>query len=144
MCENFIEWSDNRKPFLLGTILSFVSLSWLTKSFGSAMWAYRQFVSSIGGPTPTFPLSLTKLFGFPSFAVEMEALPRAWAEVLFPNLVLYRSHDVVSLYLVRNEGIDTDSHVVQVGKPLCRAGRTGVVLGRCRRIPAQGDYSVYG
>ncbi|KXX78196.1 putative epoxide hydrolase [Madurella mycetomatis] len=103
MGEKFIEWSDNRKPLSVDTILSFVSLYWFTDSYGRAMWAYRELMGEVGGTFPTLPLSLTKPFGFSSFAIEIAALPRSWAEYLFPNLVLYRSHDIGGHYAALEE-----------------------------------------
>ena len=92
--EKFIEWSDNRKEIPLDSILSFVSWYWHTHSFGRSMWAYHS-ISQTMTSTP-LPLSLTKPFGFSSFPAEIaSALPRSWAEKLFPNLVSYRAHDKV-------------------------------------------------
>lgn len=93
--EKFMEWVDNRSPLSLDTILSFASFYWYTKSFGRAMWAYHDMLPVLSGEFPA-PPSLTKPFGFSSFAKEVSAFPRAWAEHLFPNLVLHRDHDVVS------------------------------------------------
>jgi microsomal epoxide hydrolase len=94
MGEKFIEWSDNRfDPLPLDTIISFVSFYWYTKSYGRAMWSYRSLTSIVGGALPEFPLSLSKPFGYSAFPVEIAALPQAWAEYLFPNLVFYSSHE---------------------------------------------------
>ncbi|KAK3681711.1 Alpha/Beta hydrolase protein [Podospora appendiculata] len=94
MGEKFIEWSDNRTPLPLDTILSFVSFYWHTKSFGRAMWSYRALTPTIGQGLPPIPLSLTKPFGFSSFRQEMASLPRGFAEVIFgKSLVFYKAHD---------------------------------------------------
>jgi microsomal epoxide hydrolase len=98
MAEKFIEWSDNRfHPLSLHTIISFVSFYWHTKSFERAMWSYRSQTSIIGGALPALPLSLSKPVGFSAFPLELAALPRSWAEHLFPNMVFYASHDKVNL-----------------------------------------------
>lgn len=95
MGEKFVEWSDNRFPISLNTILSLTSFYWFTESFGRGMWAYRELMGIVGGGIPVLPLSLTKPFGYSSFHTEISAFPRAWAEHLFPNLVLYKAHDKV-------------------------------------------------
>ncbi|KAK3360630.1 Alpha/Beta hydrolase protein [Lasiosphaeria hispida] len=94
MGEKFVEWSDNRDPLTLDTILSLVSFYWLTNSFGRAMWSYRSLTSIIGGPLPTMPTSLIKPFGYSAFPVEIATLPESWAEYLFPNLVFYKRHEL--------------------------------------------------
>ncbi|KAH6856395.1 Alpha/Beta hydrolase protein [Chaetomium sp. MPI-CAGE-AT-0009] len=88
MGEKFIEWSDNRFPLSLNTILSLTSFYWFTNSFGRGLWAYSFDTSRI-----PVPFSLTKPFGYSSYPIEVAALPRAWAEHLYPNLVFYRTHD---------------------------------------------------
>ena len=90
MGEKFIEWSDNRYPLSLDTILSMASFYWFTNSFGRGMWGY----SLAGGPLPS--LVTSKPFGFSSYSREIASVPRAWAEHLFPNLVFYKAHDRVS------------------------------------------------
>lgn len=97
MGEKFIEWSDNRNPLPLDTILSMVSFYWHTKSFGRSLWPYRSLTSVIGAPLPEFPFSLTKPFGYSALPVEIARLPQPWAEHLFPNLVFYKLHERVSL-----------------------------------------------
>ncbi|KAK4182769.1 putative epoxide hydrolase [Podospora australis] len=93
MGEKFIEWSDNRKPLSLDTILSMVSYYWYTKSYGRSLWAYRSLTRIVGGALPDQPISLTKPFGFSAFPVEIATLPRSWADHLFPNLVFYGVQD---------------------------------------------------
>lgn len=103
MGEKFVEWSDNRYPIPLKTIQTMTSFYWFTNSFGRAMWAYRSLVTAVGSPVPTLPLSLTKPFGYSSFLVDIAALPRAWAEHLLPNLVLYKAHDKASRPMPRDK-----------------------------------------
>jgi microsomal epoxide hydrolase len=88
MGEKFIEWSDNRFPLSLNTILSMTSFYWFTNSFGRGLWGYSFDTSRI-----PVPFSLTKPFGYSSYPIEIAALPKAWAEHLYPNLVFYRTHD---------------------------------------------------
>ncbi|KAH6635127.1 Alpha/Beta hydrolase protein [Chaetomium sp. MPI-SDFR-AT-0129] len=90
MGEKFQEWSDTRYPVPLNTILSVVSYYWYTNSFGRAIWAY----SPNGTIFPSVPS--TKPFGYSSYPSEIMALPRSWAEKLFPTLVLYKQHDKAS------------------------------------------------
>lgn len=96
MGEKFIEWSDNRYPIELNTILSMTSFYWFTESYGRAMWAYRVLMSVVGGTFPTLPFSTTKPFGYSAFHLELGVLPESWAEHLFSNLVFHKSHDRVS------------------------------------------------
>ncbi|KAK3294619.1 Alpha/Beta hydrolase protein [Chaetomium fimeti] len=91
MGEKFIEWSDNRFPLSLNTILSLTSFYWFTNSFGRGLWAYSFETSRI-----PVPFSSTKPFGYSAYPLEVTAFPKAWAEHLYPNLVLYRTHDKVS------------------------------------------------
>jgi len=96
MGEKFIEWSDNRYPLSLKTILTMVSLYWFTDSYGRSMWAYRSLIRTVGGPLTPMPFSFTKPLGFSAFQVELATVPQPWAEHLFPNLVFYGNHDRVS------------------------------------------------
>jgi hypothetical protein len=88
--EKFVEWSDNRYPIPLNTVLSMASFYWFTNSFGRGMWAY----SLAGGPLPS--LVTSKPFGFSSYLREIATVPQAWAEHLFPSLVFHKTHDRVS------------------------------------------------
>ncbi|KAJ4300177.1 hypothetical protein N0V88_002846 [Collariella sp. IMI 366227] len=103
MGEKFVEWSKNRSSISLNTILFMTSFYWFTESFGRGMWAYRELMGIVGGGILVLPLTLTKLLGYPDFRTEVLAFPRAWAEHLFPNLVLYKAHDKSSHCAVSNQ-----------------------------------------
>ncbi|KAK0631137.1 Alpha/Beta hydrolase protein [Bombardia bombarda] len=95
MGEKFIEWSDNRDPLSLDTILAAVSFYWYTGCFGRALWSYRVLTPVIGGGIVDLPITFTKPFGYSAFPHELSTLPKSWADFLFPdNLVFYRRHDV--------------------------------------------------
>ncbi|KAB5518024.1 Alpha/Beta hydrolase protein [Coniochaeta sp. 2T2.1] len=91
--EKFIQWADPRAPLSLDTILASVTFYWLTDTFPRSMWPYRFLTGHVGAPIPAMPFSDTKPFGFSSFPREQSALPRRWAEELFPNLVFFREHE---------------------------------------------------
>jgi len=133
--EKFIEWSDSRYPVSLKTIQTFTSFYWFTNSYGRAMWAYRSLSSVVGGPLPNFPLSLTKPFGYSSFFVEIAALPRAWAEHLFPNLVLYKAHDKASRPMPRDKHTRNGRLTRWVtGRTLCGTGTAPAVSAGPRAV----------
>lgn len=73
------------------------------------MWPYRFLTGHVGAPIPAMPFSPSKPFGYSSFPREQSAVPRRWAETLFPNLVFFAEHDVVSSPLSRLPPLaDTD------------------------------------
>lgn len=117
MGEKFIEWSDNRFPLPLNTILSLTSFYWFTNSFGRGMWAYSFAVNRI-----PVPFSLTKPFGYSSYHNEVAAFPRAWAEHLYPNLVLYKAHDKVSQSQRDATRSSHGPNMILLGWSLCGAG----------------------
>jgi hypothetical protein len=96
MGDKFIQWVDQRAPLPLDTILAMVTFYWVTDTFPRSMWPYRFLTRTVGAPIPAMPFSLTKPFGFSSFPVEQSVVPQKWAEQLFPNLVLFSKHSVVS------------------------------------------------
>lgn len=102
MGEKFIEWSDNRNPsycLSVDTILAQVSFYWYTNSYARSLWAYRSLTAVVGAPLPAMPFSTTKPFGYSWFPVELSSLPHSWGEFLFPNLVFYRQHERVRIFL---------------------------------------------
>jgi hypothetical protein len=127
MGEKFIEWSDNRYPIALNTILSMTSFYWFTESYGRAMWAYRTLMGVIGGSFPTLPFSTTKPFGYSAYHVELGVLPKSWAEHLFSNLAYHKSHDKVSRLC--HQG-DLDADLCVLGRALCGAGAARAVFAR--------------
>jgi len=59
------------------------------------MWSYVDLLSVIGAGLPERSFSLTKPYGYSSYPVELGALPKAWGEHLYPNMVYYKVHDKV-------------------------------------------------
>jgi microsomal epoxide hydrolase len=80
-----------------------VTFYWVTDTLPRSMWPYRVLTGIVGAPIPAMPFSLTKPFGFSSFPIEQSVVPQKWAEQLFPNLVLFSKHSIVS---------DSHSHVI--------------------------------
>jgi len=122
MGEKFIEWSDNRDPLSLETILTMVSFYWFTNSYGRALWAYRALTRVVGGPLPPMPMSKTKPFGFSAFPVELATVPKSWAEYLFPNLVFYGQQEKVS------SGALCGLITAELGNPVLTTSRAAISL----------------
>ncbi|KAF2136230.1 uncharacterized protein K452DRAFT_237850 [Aplosporella prunicola CBS 121167] len=76
--EKFLTWTDADPT--LSTILESVSLYWLTDTYPTSIYTYRQFNTG------------DKPFGFSWFPYELAPVPRAWAATT-GNLVFYRQHD---------------------------------------------------
>jgi hypothetical protein len=112
--EKFLEWTDQDPE--LDKILEAVSLYWLTDTFPSSVYNYRQ-VSFAQIPHVLSPLLrslalqslqkenkggadnpnhyIPKPLGFSAFPKEIVPAPKAWAATT-GNLVFYRRHEAVS------------------------------------------------
>src|SRR5689334_21865915 len=124
MSEKFIEWSDNRYPIPLNTILSITSFYWFTNSFERALWPYRLQTSMAGSAPDFLKISLTKPFGYSWYRSEITVLPRTWAEHLFPNLVFHKTHDKVCRFCLR---WGAEILTCFLGRTLCGAGAARTV-----------------
>lgn len=92
--EKFLAWVD--KPLPLDTILTDISLYWLTQTIPTSLYPYPQvFTPGNINPHDDPKWHLTKPFGFSWFPKEIAPIPRAWAETT-GNLVFYRQHTEVS------------------------------------------------
>ncbi|KAL8280174.1 hypothetical protein RQP46_007504 [Phenoliferia psychrophenolica] len=84
--EKFLEWSDETPS--LDEILTSATLWWLTDTFPTSIYTYRDPVSESGRPQDHY---IPKPTGFSSFHREILPSPRSWAEKAC-NLQFYRSH----------------------------------------------------
>lgn len=92
--EKFLSWVD--KPLSIDTILTDISLYWLTQTIPTSFYPYPQiFTPGNISPHEDPKWHLTKPFGFSWFPKEIAPIPRAWAETT-GNLVFYRQHTEVS------------------------------------------------
>ncbi|KZL73892.1 epoxide hydrolase [Colletotrichum tofieldiae] len=81
--EKFRDWTDS--PLPLATILTNVTLYWLTDTYPRCIYSNR-FPSSV-------PLPYDKPFGVSNFPHELVPAPKAWVEKTFPNLVFYKDYE---------------------------------------------------
>ncbi|KPM34913.1 hypothetical protein AK830_g11649 [Neonectria ditissima] len=89
--EKLLDWTDDRGPLSLDTILFMVSFYWFTSTFPRSMYPYRAMFSSPEGVSD-FSISKEKPFGYSAFPREIFWLPEAWAGQIYPNLKFYKSH----------------------------------------------------
>ncbi|KAM0749652.1 alpha/beta-hydrolase [Meredithblackwellia eburnea MCA 4105] len=85
--EKFLSWSDTSPS--LDEILTAVTLWFLTDTFPSSIYTYRDSVGESGRPQDWF---VNKPTGFSSFAKEIMPVPKAWAETCC-DLQFYRYHE---------------------------------------------------
>ncbi|KAJ9641439.1 hypothetical protein H2199_005409 [Coniosporium tulheliwenetii] len=80
--EKFATWTDKTPP--LATILTFITVYWLTDTFPRSIYPYRaDFASSDEVPShgnPRWRIPDGKPFGFSDFPKEILPVPRAWVE----------------------------------------------------------------
>lgn len=80
--EKFATWTHD--PLPLSTVLTFVSLYWLTDTLPRSIYPYRaDFASSDAIPShgsPRWRIPDEKPFGFSSFPEEIQPVPREWVE----------------------------------------------------------------
>ncbi|WYZ35760.1 hypothetical protein EsH8_X_000407 [Colletotrichum jinshuiense] len=92
--ELYLEIVDTRYPLQLETILELVGLYWFTSTFPRSVYPYRPFAESMAtGNAMSIPTSKETPFGYSDFHSEISFMPKQWAEKVYPNLKLYRSHD---------------------------------------------------
>ncbi|KAL6920604.1 hypothetical protein ACHAP8_007378 [Fusarium lateritium] len=87
--EKFRDWTDEEPP--IDETLTSVSLYWLTDTFPTSIYAYRQIPAFGGAPARPEP-KITKPFGYSWFPQEIAPKPVAWAATL-GNLVYYKRHE---------------------------------------------------
>ncbi|KAH7004770.1 Alpha/Beta hydrolase protein [Fusarium venenatum] len=87
--EKFRDWTDEEPP--IDEILTSVSLYWLTDTFPTSIYAYRQIPAFSSAPARPEP-KITKPFGYSWFPQEIAPKPVAWAATL-GNLVYHKRHE---------------------------------------------------
>jgi microsomal epoxide hydrolase len=89
--EKFRDWTDEDPS--LQEILTSVSLYWLTDTFPTAIYPYRQlFTPGNVGAHENPDWKITKPMGFSWFPYELAPIPKSWVETT-GNLVFHRAHD---------------------------------------------------
>ncbi|KAG8531141.1 uncharacterized protein KY384_004499 [Bacidia gigantensis] len=92
MGEKFLDWSDQDLP--LDVILEAVSLYWLTETFPTSIYPYRQlFTPGVVGAheNPVWYIEKPKPLGYSYFPLEISPTPRSWVATT-GNLVFHRQH----------------------------------------------------
>jgi microsomal epoxide hydrolase len=92
--EKLLEWPDQREPLPLDTILAMVSLYWFTDTFPRSLYHAQVLQAILKGEL--LPISKEKPLGYSMFPRDLALLPEAWARQLYPNLVFFKAHDIVS------------------------------------------------
>jgi len=88
--EKFLEWSDEDPS--LDTILESITLYWLTDTFPTSIYAYRQrYAPDQFGAHATPKNHIKKPLGYSWFPKELAPVPRSWVETT-GNLVFHRQH----------------------------------------------------
>ncbi|GKU09059.1 unnamed protein product [Fusarium langsethiae] len=87
--EKFRDWTDEAPP--MDEILTSVSLYWLTDTFPTSIYAYRQMPRFGNAPARPEP-KITKPFGYSWLPQEVAPKPVAWAATL-GNLVYHKRHE---------------------------------------------------
>lgn len=91
--EKFLDWTDETPP--LDTILESVSLYWLTDTFPTSIYPYRQlFTPGVVGAHEDPKWFVKKPMGMSWFPKEIAPVPRQWVETT-GDLVFWREHDKV-------------------------------------------------
>ncbi|KAM0250772.1 hypothetical protein ACHAP5_001989 [Fusarium lateritium] len=89
--EKFRDWTHEDPS--LQEILTSVSLYWLTDTFPTAIYPYRQaFAPSNVGAHENPDYKITKPLGYSWFPYELAPIPKRWVETT-GNLVFHRAHD---------------------------------------------------
>lgn len=92
--EKFATWADKTPP--LDTILTFITVYWLTDTFPRSIYPYRaDFASSDEVPShgnPRWRIPDGKPFGFSSFPKEILPVPRAWVDRT-GRVTFWREHE---------------------------------------------------
>ncbi|KAJ4154418.1 hypothetical protein NW765_015175 [Fusarium oxysporum] len=88
--EKFLSWSDEDPP--LEEILTSVSLYWLTDSFPTSIFPYRQrFDPDYPGAHDHPKWKISKPLGYSWFPFELAPIPVSWVKTT-GNLVFWRDH----------------------------------------------------
>lgn len=88
--EKFLDWTDQDPP--LDVILESVSLYWLTETFPTSTYPYRQlFTPGVVGAHENPEWYVHKPMGYSYFPIELSPTPRSWAATT-GDLVFYRQH----------------------------------------------------
>ncbi|KAL8743847.1 MAG: hypothetical protein Q9190_003836 [Brigantiaea leucoxantha] len=91
--EKFLAWTDQDPP--LEVILESVSLYWLTETFPTSIYTYRQSYTpgsvSTAHESPDWYIKAPKPFGYSYFPMELAPIPRSWVATT-GNLVFHRLH----------------------------------------------------
>ncbi|RGP74481.1 microsomal epoxide hydrolase [Fusarium longipes] len=89
--EKFRDWTDEDPT--IDEILTSVSLYWLTDTFPTSIYPYRQqFNPREGGAHNSPDSKITKPLGYSWFPQELAPIPKSWVETT-GNLVFHRSHE---------------------------------------------------
>ncbi|KAF5720915.1 microsomal epoxide hydrolase [Fusarium globosum] len=89
--EKFLSWSDEDPP--LDEILTSVSLYWLTDSFPTSIFPYRQrFDPDYPGAHDHPKWKISKPLGYSWFPFELAPIPVSWVKTT-GNLVFWRDHE---------------------------------------------------
>ncbi|KAI1329809.1 Alpha/Beta hydrolase protein [Xylariaceae sp. FL0255] len=88
--EKLLEWTDPSAGLPLDEILSTISFYWFTDTFSRSL--YHATLVKMALANKPHPISMSKPLGYSHFAHDLVILPRAWAEEIYPNLMLYKSH----------------------------------------------------
>lgn len=93
--EKYLEWSDNREPLSIPTILGEVSLFWLCESAPTSIYTYREDFKKGERPKGYFhgqeKLYVDKPLGYSYFPYELAPIPEAWVKKT-GRLEWYRRH----------------------------------------------------
>jgi hypothetical protein len=81
--EKFLAWSDPSTTPSLNTIISDITLYWLTGCYPTSIYTYRELKEL---------LYVDKPVGYSYFPFELAPVPRAWAEKT-GKVVSFKSHD---------------------------------------------------
>ncbi|CAG8295087.1 unnamed protein product [Penicillium olsonii] len=92
--EKLLEWVDPREPLSIDTVLAMISFYWFTRTFPRSLY-HAELVRNISQGKP-HPISKQKPLGYSLFPHDLAVLPKAWAEELYPNLILFKAHSAVS------------------------------------------------
>ncbi|KAF4997501.1 hypothetical protein FGRMN_3865 [Fusarium graminum] len=89
--EKFRDWTDKDPSF--EEILTSVSLYWLTDTFPTSIYPYRQrFTPGNTGAHDDPDWKIAKPLGYSWFPYELAPIPRAWVQTT-GNLVFHRAHE---------------------------------------------------
>lgn len=92
IAEKFLTWSDDNTTPSLDEILESVTLYYLTDTFSTAIYPYRQlFTPGNIGAHENPKWRINKPFGFSWFPKEIAPVPRTWVETT-GDLVWWREH----------------------------------------------------